>query len=155
MKVGINVVNGDTMRERTFGPALHGFLDTIRESRPTTPILVVSPIHCPPAETRPGPTIPTGDGRWTTVEGLEDLRTTCLTLEKVRAAIAAIVEQRRALGDPNLHYLDGLELFGPDDAQDLPDDLHPNAAGYARMGVRFATLAFGPGRPLADGAEIV
>ena len=52
LKVGINLVNGDTMRDRTFGPALHGFLDTIREGHPTTPLLVVSPIYCPSAETR-------------------------------------------------------------------------------------------------------
>ena len=37
LKLGINVVNGDTMRERTFVPAVHGFLDTIREGKPATP----------------------------------------------------------------------------------------------------------------------
>ena len=30
----------------------------------------------------------------------------------------------------------------------LPDDLHPNAAGYARLGHRFAEHAFTPGGPL-------
>ena len=30
------------------------------------------------------------------------------------------------------------DLFGADDAADLPDDLHPNPAGYVRMGERFA-----------------
>ena len=148
LKVGINLVNGDTMRDRTFGPALHGFLDTIREGHPTTPLLLVSPILCPPAENRPGPTVPGPDGRTTTVEGLEDLRVTCLTLTKVRAAIASIVATRRELGDTDLHHLDGLDLFGPDDVDDLPDDLHPNAAGYVRMGERFAAFAFGPDGPL-------
>ena len=56
LKVGINVVNGDTMRERTFVPAVHGFLDTIRDGHPTTPLLVVSPILCPAHEDHPGPT---------------------------------------------------------------------------------------------------
>ncbi|MEY3691631.1 MAG: hypothetical protein RJB57_1287, partial [Actinomycetota bacterium] len=42
----------------------------------------------------------------------------------------------------NIHYLDGLSLFGPDDAGDLPDLLHPNREGYARMGARFHRLAF-------------
>jgi hypothetical protein len=149
LKVGINLVNGDTMRERTFGPALHGFLDTIRERCPDTPILVVSPIYCPSAEERPGPTVPDENGKYVTVPGMDEHRVTCLTLTKIRAAIAAIVSSRQELGDSNLHHLDGLQLFGADDAGDLPDDLHPNPAGYQRMGERFASLAFGPAGPLA------
>ena len=68
IKTGINIVNMDSMRERVFTPALHGFLDTIREAKPDVPIVVISPIYCPSAETRPGPTIPDGQGkfvRWT------------------------------------------------------------------------------------------
>ena len=81
IKVGINVVNGDTLRQRTFGPALHGFLDTIREGQPDTPILLVSPIFCPSAEDKPGPTVMGPDGRYVTVPGLEEIRLTCLTLD--------------------------------------------------------------------------
>ena len=55
LKLGINVVNGDTMRERTFVPAVHGFLDTIRERHPDVPVAVVTPIICPVAEDHPGP----------------------------------------------------------------------------------------------------
>jgi lysophospholipase L1-like esterase len=149
VKVGINLVNGDTMRERTFGPALHGFLDTIREGHPDTPLLVISPIWCGPVEDHPGPTI-VRDGRCATVEGLDALRQTCLTLTKIRRTIASIVATRRDLGDEHLHHLDGLELFGPADAGDLPDDLHPNAAGYVRIGERFAAAAFGPGGAFAS-----
>jgi len=149
LKLGINLVNGDTMRERTFGPAVHGFLDTIRDGHPATPLLVVSPIFCPPAEDHPGPTAPGPDGKAGIVEGLDEMRATCLTLTKIRRTLATIVEQRRELGDENLHHLDGLALFGPDDADDLPDDLHPNAAGYVRMGERFAAIAFADGGPLA------
>lgn len=149
LKLGINLVNGDTMRERTFGPAVHGFLDTIREGHPDTPILVVSPIWCGPAEDHPGPTVPGDDGRMRIIEGLDEMRATCLTLTKVRRMLAEVVGVRRDLGDANLAYLDGLELFGPDDADDLPDGLHPNAAGYVRMGERFADHAFAAGGPLA------
>jgi lysophospholipase L1-like esterase len=60
-----------------------------------------------------------------------------------------IVANRREHGDENVHYLHGYELFGPSDVGDLPDDLHPNPAGYIRMGRRFAEIAFAPGAPFA------
>ena len=58
VKIGINLVNADLMRLRAFTPAVHGFLDTIREGHPTTPLLVVSPILCPIHEDTPGPSAP-------------------------------------------------------------------------------------------------
>jgi len=66
-----------------------------------------------------------------------------------RATRIVVVEARRAEGDANLHVLDGLLLFGPDDVADLPDLLHPNPAGYRRMGERFHELAFANGGPFA------
>jgi len=47
IKTGINVINMDSMRERVFIPTLHGFLDTIREGKPETPITLISAIYCP------------------------------------------------------------------------------------------------------------
>lgn len=138
MKTGINIINMDSMRERIFLPALHGFLDTIREGKPDTPMLLISPIFCPSAEHHPGPTIPNKDGRFVTIDGDPALRNGSLTLSRVRELIAGLVEQRRAAGDAQLHYLDGLKLFSEADAGDLPDDLHPNPAGYVRMGERCA-----------------
>ncbi|MFD0759327.1 SGNH/GDSL hydrolase family protein [Arthrobacter ulcerisalmonis] len=55
VKLGINVVNYDAMRLRAFVPAVHGFLDTIREGHPHTPILLISPIFCAIHEDTPGP----------------------------------------------------------------------------------------------------
>ena len=126
------------MRERVFIPAVHGFIDTIREGKPQTPIILISPIYCPSAETHPGPTIPNNVGKFETIKGFEALRQGCLTLEKVREILEQVVKKRYEIGDENLHYLDGLKLFGPKDASDLPDDLHPNPAGYIRMGERFS-----------------
>jgi hypothetical protein len=138
IKAGINVINMDSMRERVFGPVLHGFLDTIRERRPDTPIMLISPIYCPSAETRPGPTLPDGKGKFVTIPGFERIRAGCMSLARVREIITEVVESRRQSGDLSLHYLNGLELFGEADKVDLPDDLHPNPAGYVRMGERFA-----------------
>jgi hypothetical protein len=147
LKLGINVVNADSFRERTFLPVLHGFLDTVRERHPTVPLMVVTPITCPVAEDHPGPTS-TVDGRCTVVERPESLATGALTLRRIRELEREAVSSRQAT-DPNLHLLEGPELFGPDDLADLPDGLHPNAAGYRRMGERFHAVAFGPGGPFA------
>ena len=146
LKVGINVFNADSFKERTFAPALHGFLDTVREGKPTTPILVVSPIICPPGEMHPGPSIPTLDGKYSVDTRPESKWYGSLTLSAIRATIEQVVAVRQQLGDDNLHYLNGLELFGTADAGGLPDDLHPSSDGYQLIGERFAELAFGPGR---------
>jgi hypothetical protein len=140
LKLGINVVNGDTMRERAFRPAVDNFLDTIREKKPVAPIVVVSPILCPAAETNPGPTLREGPG-FVTRKRSAEFSMGALTLSRIRQILEEIVTRRRAAGDANLHYLSGLELFNESDIADLPDGLHPNAAGLRRMGERFATLA--------------
>ena len=150
MKVGINVVNANSLTERTFPSALHGFIDTVRERHPDAPFLVASPIVCPMAETHPGPTIPDGAGGFRVIDGAPpELRAADLTLTRIRTIVRDVVAGRRERGDVNLHHLDGLELFGPDDVGDLPDGLHPNADGYLRMGERFAAHAFAAGGPFA------
>jgi hypothetical protein len=148
LELGINVVNGDTMRERVFVPAFHGFLDTVRDGHPETPVLVVSPIVCPVAEDHPGPTVGGPDRRVRVVPRPADLATGALSLTRIRTLLAEHVALRQAEGDANLHLLDGLELFGHGDAPDLPDGLHPDAAGYRRMAERFLPVAFGPGGAL-------
>lgn len=152
LKIGINLVNTDLMRLRAFAPAVHGFLDTIREGHPSTPLLVVSPILCPIHEDTPGPSQPdpeslaTGTLSFRAAGDPSDRATGKLTLATIRDELAAIVE-RRARTDPNLHYLDGRTLYGPDDAEDLPlpDNLHPDAATHRRIGERFAKHAFTTG----------
>lgn len=147
LALGINVIGADAMRERTFAPAVHGFLDTVRDGHPHTPIAVVTPIFCPSLEDHPGPSILGPDGRFTTVGGCEEVRVGSLTLVQTRRILADIVAVRRDHGDEHLHLIDGLELFGADEAADLPDDLHPNPAGYTRIGHRFARLVFGSDGP--------
>ncbi|HWA67943.1 MAG TPA: GDSL-type esterase/lipase family protein [Mycobacteriales bacterium] len=144
LKVGINVSNGDTMRERAFVPAVHGFLDTIREAQPDVAIVVISPIICPPAEDHPGPASRGPDGSYQRVERPDDLMTGALTLQRMRELLEAAVASRQGQGDANLHYLGGLALFGAPDAHLLPDDLHPSPEGYRMIGERFTDLVFGP-----------
>ncbi|MGW9172260.1 GDSL-type esterase/lipase family protein [Streptomyces decoyicus] len=141
LKVGINIVSLAAFRLRTFAPAVHGFLDTIRDGHPDTPLLLMSPVSCPAVEETPGPTTMGPDGEITALGNPADVAAGALSLTVVRAELARIVAARQAR-DPHLHYLDGRELLGPDQVHDLPDGLHPTAAAYRRMGKRFATHAF-------------
>jgi len=149
LELGVNVVNRDTMRERAFVPALHGFLDTIRDGHSTAPLVVTTPIHCPPVETTPGPTVIGADGTARSVPRPPALAQGALTVDRVRALIAEVVEMRRAAGDTALHLVDGRTLLGASDAARLTDGVHPDAAGYRLVGDRFHRLVFGPDGPFA------
>ena len=156
LKLGINLVNGDVLRMRAFTPAVHGFLDTIRDGHPVTPLLVVSPIHCPIHEDTPGPVtfdldaLRDGTVRFTATGNPGERAAGKLTLRVIRDELARIVAERAA-GDPHLHYLDGLDLYGPADHDDLPlpDALHPDGAAHRRIGERFAKRVFAAGGPFA------
>jgi lysophospholipase L1-like esterase len=160
IKIGINLVNTDLMRIRAFTPAVHGFLDTIRDGHPHTPLLVISPILCPIHEDTPGPSLPDftalADGRLRfRAAGDPAARASGkLTLGVIRDELGRIVAQRAA-GDPHLHYLDGRDLYGQADsaALPLPDRLHPDAATHRLIGERFAKLAFAAGGPFAAGGQ--
>ncbi|WP_244204066.1 GDSL-type esterase/lipase family protein, partial [Streptomyces tricolor] len=159
VKLGINVVNTDVMRLRAFGPAVHGFLDTVREGHPDTPLLVVSPVLCPMHEETPGPTAmdlaALGEGRvrYRATGDPAERAAGKLTLEAVREELARIVRERAA-EDPRLYHLDGRELYGEADFAELPlpDGLHPDTAGHRRIGERFAALAFAADGPFAGRA---
>ncbi|MGH8876523.1 MAG: lipase [Stackebrandtia sp.] len=143
LKAGINIISGDVMRLRAFRPAVDGFIDTIRDGHPDTPIVVASPIWCEPVEKSAGPTIqdPDRDREWSISAGSEaDVDDGKLSLRVIRAELAAIVERRRIDGDDRLHYLDGLSLYGGADAAvlPLPDNLHPGPEVQRLIGERFA-----------------
>lgn len=143
LKLGINLANQDLMRMRGFTSAVHGFLDTVRDGHPATPLVVVSPIWCGIHEQTPGPAAPDltawadGQVRFVALGDPDDVATGRLTLRTIRAELARIVEQRQ---DPHLSYLDGLALYGAQDAVrlPLPDDLHPDSATHRLIGERFA-----------------
>jgi hypothetical protein len=150
LKLGINLVNTDLMRVRAFGPAVHGFLDTIREGRHrSTPLLVISPTWCPIHETTPGPTMFDGkameQGRllFRAMGNDAERRQGKLTLGVIREQLQRIVAQRAGT-DAHIHYLDGSALYGAADNAHLPlpDALHPDAATHRLIGERFHAQVF-------------
>lgn len=117
--LGINVQVMRTHNLRSLLPAVMGFVETVREGHPGTPILVVSPIAC-----RPQRDVPNDLG---------------LSVSGIRDAVHDGVERvQRATGDADLHLVDGRELLGPDELDLLVDDVHPGDAGCAVMAERIA-----------------
>jgi hypothetical protein len=114
---GINIQGASSLSPRTFRPAIIGSVQTIREKHPDIPLVLISPIYSPPRENHPN------------VVGFN--------LKLMREEVAAAVNVLRTHGDANIHYLNGLELFGAKYAHLLPDELHPNAEGYKVMGRNF------------------
>ena len=130
VKLGINLVNLDLMRLRAFGPAVHGFLDTIRDGHPTTPLVVVSPIHCAIHEATPGPgafdpaALSSGEVRFCATGDPAEVPAGKLTLRVIRAELERIV----APAGPRRcqHPLPGrLELYGEQDEAELSAPRRP------------------------------
>lgn len=148
LEIGINVINHDGFRVRTFVPAVTAFLDTIRSGHPTTPIWVVSSVLCPIVEDRPGPTMMVGrpgERRATTLGLPSEVERGRLSLSLIRDLLQQIIDGR-SREDPNLHYLDGRELYGEAEYAAMPmrDDLHPDSDAHRHIGARFAELVLRP-----------
>ncbi|WP_421743201.1 SGNH/GDSL hydrolase family protein [Cellulomonas sp.] len=141
LKLGINVVNHDAIHLRAFAPAVHGFLDTVRDGHPTTPLVLVSPLLCPLVETTPGPTSldPADPSVFRTTGLSSEVADGKLTLTVIRSVLRTIVESR---GDDALTYVDGTTLYGWSDWDDLPmrDQMHPDADAHRLIGTRFAAV---------------
>ena len=115
--LGINVYGGNSLNERSFRPAIIGFVKIIREKHPNMPLALISPIVSPPHETTPN--------------------TAGFTLQAMREEVAAAVSALQSCGDNNIHYINGLEIFGQEQTHMQPDGCHPDAAGYKAMGRNF------------------
>lgn len=145
---GVNITGARAMNQRTFIPAFHSFIDRIRLRLPDVPIVILSSIMWPNSEDIPGPATfrELEDGR---IEcfcygEVEDIKKGALTLAYSRELLSNAVKVRQAAGE-NIHYINGLELFGPSDVSTytLPDALHPDAELYREMGERFRSIVFG------------
>ena len=117
IKVGINVYGAASLGLRAFQPAVIGFVETLREHHAEIPIAVISPIFSPPREDTPNEV--------------------GFTLRAMREEVAEAVSAIRDRGGSNVHYVDGLSLFGPEHVHMLPDDLHPDAEGYETLARNF------------------
>lgn len=120
LSAGINIVGGSTLSDRTFSPALIGFIETIRDVHKVVPLVIISPIFHREREK---------------IENQVGL-----SLEKVRAEIVQVVDLLKRHGDRNIYYIDGLELFGEEYEPYMPDGLHPNGEGDKIIAVRFQQL---------------
>jgi hypothetical protein len=122
LKIGINIHGSGSLNVRSFLPAVIGTIVTVREGHPDIPLIVCSPIWSPPREATAG-----GAG---------------MSLQTMRQEVAKAVEILREKGDKSLHYVDGLRLFGPEYAANLPDLVHPDAEGYRILGRNFVREVF-------------
>ncbi len=116
--VGINIYGKRTFSARSLGPAMTGFVRRVREGHPTTPLVVVTPIACPDRESTPN-----ADG---------------LTLRDIRSIVAAATTRAAELDGVPVTIVDGLDILNENEAQLLPDRLHPNSEGYELMARRLA-----------------
>ena len=117
MCLGINIQGASSLGPRAFRPAIIGAVQIVREKHLDIPIVLMSPICCPPREENPN--------------------TVGFHLKRMREEVQAAVEALQTHGDQHVHYVDGLRVFGADYVHLLPDDLHPDAEGYRVMGKNF------------------
>ena len=101
-----------------FREGVEAFLDIVRASHPTTPLLVVSPVVRPDAEQTPN--------------------RLGATLAELREAMEDVVDARIAGGDRALRLVRGLDLIGP---EHLGDGIHPDDEGHRRMAAAVGAAA--------------
>ena len=117
MCLGINIQGASSLGPRAFRPAIIGAVQIVREKHPDIPLVLMSPICSPPREDTPN--------------------TVGFHLKGMREEVQAAAEALQSHGDKQIHYVDGLSVFGADHVHLLPDDLHPDAEGYRVMGKNF------------------
>lgn len=119
LKLGINVHGCSSHNSRSFRPAIIGFVQTIRDKQPKTPIILISPVCCPDREDTPN--------------------SVGMTLSIMREEMMdAYKRLLKVTGEKNLYYIDGLKLADHVFAEKfMPDNLHPDGEGYIRMGENF------------------
>jgi lysophospholipase L1-like esterase len=118
----ISITHGTNCWTRTphsaalFFEGTRAFLDIVRQGHPDTPIVVASPVLRPDAETTPN--------------------RLGASLADLRRAMEDAVLARVDAGDGNLVLVPGAEVIT---AAQLPDGIHPDDAGHARLAEVFGS----------------
>lgn len=120
VSIGINIYGSTSMSARAFGAAVTGTVKTIRDGHAAIPLVMISPILSPPRES-----VPNAAG---------------ITLIMMREIMESSIDALKSHGDLNLHYVNGLDIFGPELAEFMPDNCHPSAEGYKIIAEKFMTL---------------
>ena len=97
--------------------AVSAFLDVVRQGHPQTPLVVVSPVLRPDAETTPN--------------------RLGATLTDLRAAMEEAATERIEAGDGHLTLLPGADLLGP---VQLADGIHPDDDGHRALAAAIGPL---------------
>jgi len=142
LELGVNVVGSRSLDQRSFAPAVHGFIDTVRAANPDVPILVITPLLWRGNETQAGPgDVAVGDDgvRFFLRGTEEDVQAGALSMQEARDQLRDVVSVRQQAGEPT-ELISGLELYGEEDAASWPfaDSLHPDSDQSVRIGLRLA-----------------
>ena len=116
IKPTANIING-TYNSRSYGPAIIGMIDTIRERHPYTPLFLISAIYCPDYEER--------------------REKTDISLSDMRKILSEIVDLYNIHGDRNIHYINGLDIMGAEALNVMSDRVHPDAGGQSVLAEGF------------------
>ncbi|MZF58386.1 lipolytic protein G-D-S-L [Streptomyces sp. SID5594] len=110
LELGINAYLRGGFTARTWGPAVCGFVETVRDGHPDTPVVVLTSLAAPGRE--------------------QAVNQAGMTLVETRAATAEAVRVLQRLGDRALHLVDGLTVVPVEEAGRVyADGLHPTAEG--------------------------
>lgn len=116
--LGINIYGSATYNARSLTSATTGFIQTVRDGHPHTPIVVMSPIGSPSRE--------------------QEINPAEFTLAQVRETVERAVTTLQGLGDDNIYAIDGLGIIALSEDSLLGDGLHPTPDGYQVMANRLA-----------------
>ncbi|MFD5919683.1 SGNH/GDSL hydrolase family protein [Kitasatospora sp. NPDC058201] len=114
LEIGTNAYIRSVFTARSWGPAVCGFVETIRDGHPDTPIAVIAALP--------------------SVERERVVNAAGLTLADVRDLTGTAVRVLQRLGDRRLHLVDGRDVLPVTEADGLyADGLHPTPQGEYRL----------------------